>query len=809
MIRGMRASDAAEIRRRTGDDMRLLLRIGALLEAKLSFTELALERLLDDDVGRKLLADRRLSTAFTEAAANAGVDDLVLLDETTGAEVGWRTVALADEVGNPLSQTVSAEPAPEGLQALVGQLSPALRGPVEGLMQARETDQRAAALERLRYAAPPLAVVGELMPLLLSDGAELVRERAVALVVAAGGHTLVVELVRAMQRRDDATLARLAGAVTALPPEQQDLAISAAAAHIARGEASQGLIDVMSAMAPSLATHRALDRMLERLLPTAFALVDMVRNLQLADPVLIDAVLRRSLGYGPEQDARVIILLASPRAAGDAALLDRGIALLLEIGDEPRSRMPLAAALRRLDRDQSLARRLAACGMRICQAHDTSVHWLLAELCRDNAVDADSARELATTLRHLLREAPGPHLITALEQQLPVLLPCPDTERAALVDPLIEISARFRAERTTDLVTTALIGIGALALPGVWDSLENHPMEHVRLHLAALVPELIARDPQLGEAAVRRLLSGLNRAEQASERGALIAAAARILAEGPVSADVPLTLSVDAAASGLGRHAYEALGHLAGAAGCTPERRAAIVEQLLMEACAELPDTPTPTTTDGATGEVTFQLDERLSAHTENVPRIIIALTRIGRSLNCQPELLRRLVERLVAQWKLVASWRLIWGPGNVHALAHALALLASDASFPGPLRVRVVEALTPQVGQIPVARALARILTVGEGPYLARLAGRAAEDLVKLAARGNEFAEDELEDLTEVLADFLAVPSLGPDADSVRRRLVGVISTLRDHATSRARARLRYLCGELPPELSARLDWA
>jgi len=127
----------------------------------------------------------------------------------------------------------------------------------------------------------------------------------------------------------------------------------------------------------------------------------------------------------------------------------------------------------------------------------------------------------------------------------------------------------------------------------------------------------------------------------------------------------------------------------------------------------------------------------------------------------------------------------------------------------PAPLRVRVVEALTPQVGQVPVARALARILTVGEGPYLARLAARAAEDLVKLAARGGEFAEDEREELTEVLVDFLAVPALGPDADITRRRLVGVIATLRDHASSRARARLRYLCGELPPELAARLDWA
>jgi hypothetical protein len=100
-------------------------------------------------------------------------------------------------------------------------------------------------------------------------------------------------------------------------------------------------------------------------------------------------------------------------------------------------------------------------------------------------------------------------------------------------------------------------------------------------------------------------------------------------------------------------------------------------------------------------------------------------------------------------------------------------------------------------------------MLTLGEGPYLARLAGRIAEDLVRLAARGSEFGEDDREELTEVLTDFLAVPALGPDADNVRRRLVGILATLRDHVSSRARARLRFLCNDLPPELASRLDWA
>lgn len=810
MLRGLRASDAAEIRSRTGGDMRLLLRVGALLEAKLAFTEAALDRLIGDAVGQRLLADRSLggadADAFLAAATAAGIDDCVML---AADDPPWRVVALSDEVGNIFAAPPS-EPA-TGLTALVGSLAPALRDPVQGFMQARADDQRAAALERLRYAAPPLAVVGELMPMLLSDGAELVRERAIALVGASGGHALIVDLVRAMQRRDDKELIRLAPAIAALPPEQRDLAVSALVAQAARGETTQGLIEVCTALAATLAGHRQLDRLLDILLPTAFSLIDLARALQHHDPTRTRAALLRSLGFGAAQDARIIVLYAAPGETGDDALLERGIDLLLESGEEPRSRMPLAAALRRLDPERSLARRIAARGMRICQARDSSVHWLIGELCRDGAVDAAAAEALAEVLRRLLREAPGPHMIGALEQQLPVILPCPEAARAKLVDPLIEVTARYRAERTIDLVTSSILGIGAAALPAVWEATENHPVLHVRELAIGLLPTLLSgTDAAERRAGCQRLLHGLERAEQGSERGLLVAAAARVAASGEIAADSALNQAVDRAAAGLGHHAYEAFGFVAAAAGCTAERRAELVEQLLTEACAELPSTPNTTTADPATGELTFELDERLAAHTEHVPQILAALARIGASPSCQGEVLKRLVERLVAQWRQVAAWRLIWGPGNVHALAATLAALAEGTAFPGPLRIRVVEAMLPQIGQLVVARALGRILTLGEGgPYLARLAGRAADDLVQLAARRQEFAEDEREELVETLADFLCVPALGPEADVIRRRLVGVIASHRDHATSRARARLRFIAAELPPELAAKLDWA
>lgn len=814
MLRGLRASDASLIRQRTGGDMRLLLRIGALLESRLAFTELALERLAGDEPGRRLLADRRLGAADAEAfaalAAEAGVDDLRLLLDEGGAGSAWRIVALSDEIGNPLSPAAeSAAQDDAGLPALIPTLAPALRAPVESLMQARADDQRAAALERLRYAAPPLALVGGLMPMLLGDGAEPVRERAVALVAACGAHALVIDLVRAMQRRDDAALLRLAPGLTALPPEQQDLALSAAIAQAGRGEASQGLIEVCTVLAPALAAHRQLERLLETLLPTAFSLVALVRAVQAADAERIRAALRRGLGYGPAQDAAVIVLLAAPDERGDAALLDRGIDLLLEPGEEPRNRMPLAAALRRLDADRTLAARLAAAGARIARSRDSSVHWLLAELCRDGAVDAASADALAEALRSLFQDAAGPHLIAALEQQLPVLLPCSAPARARLVEPLIAVVSRYRAERTLDLVTAALSGIGAPGLGAVWDAAENHPLPHVRLLMLSVLPGLVAASPADAAAAVPRLLGGLSRAEQADERGALVGAAARIATAPPLDGDAALCAAVDAAAAGLGHHAYDALGHLAAGAGCAPARRAAIVDALLIEACAELPDQDAPAVTDPATGELTYRLDERLAIHTEHVPLILAALARIGRSPACQAEVLARLVERLVGQWRRVASWSLVWGPGNVHALAATLADLAAAPGFPGPLRVRIAEALLPRISRLTVARALARVLILAEGPYLARVAARAAGELVRLATTPGEFADDERHELCEILSEFLAIPSFGPDADAVRRRLIGVLASMRDHVTSRARARLRFLAGGLAPDLAARLDWA
>jgi hypothetical protein len=816
MLRGLRTNDAPLLQRLCAGDTRLYLRLGALLQGKLAFTEAALQSAVESAAGKQLLNDRRLKDVagqgFDALVAEHGCAGLgVIL--TDGAD-GWRVIALEDELNNPLV----AEPEPElvtpsndgntpAIGELVATLTPALRGPVEGLLQARADDQRAAALEQLRYAAPPLTVVTELMPMLLADAAELVRERAIGLLSASGASVTVIDLVRALHRRDDQALSRLGEAISNLPIVQLDLVVAALMATTTRGQATQAVVALCQRLAGHLANHRALDRLIELLLPTRLSLLTFIRSLQEHDAPRVDAILRHHVGQGAELDATILILLAVPGRAGDEALVDRGVDLLLEAGEDPKERMALAAALRRLDQNERrLARLIDARGMTVAQSHDTSVYWLLAELCRDRAIDGTIAGSLATTLRRLLRDAPGPHLVAILEQQLPALIPADDETRGALVEPLVEIIARFRDERTMDLVSSCLTGIGAAATKAMWNLLEDHPHDAVRQLAADLIPHLIASgDRSQAPAAVTRLLKGLERAQQARERGALVTAAARLCRE--IELDQALCERVDQATIGLGEFAIDAYGHLAAAKHCPAERRESLLDHLLGQLTEELPDRPVEQVRDPATDDVTFVLDASLGAHTQNIPKVLAALYLIGISPHLPAASLTRMIGRMCEQWRAVSSWQTIWGPGNIQDLGRVLGLLAGRLDFPGPLRVRICEALLPKLNQLGIARALARVFVAGDGPYLSSLAGKAAERLIQLAA-DKYYAEDEWPELVESLVDMLVIPHLGPQAEATRRRLVNLLQAYRTHCTSRARAKLRALLPDLDVDLRNRLDW-
>lgn len=821
MLTGLRASDAAILTRLCGADQKLFLRVGMLLQAKLALSEPALGEIMADDRLKTLLLDKRLRTATaadfaTLLTATGSPADLVLVDDEGEVEAGWRVIALTDELGNPLLVPVAlarSEPIAMSSIPSLANLSPALRGPVESLLHASADDQRAAALEQLRYAAPPLEVVSELMPMLLADAADLVRERAINLLVASGAHVTVIDLIRALTRNDQQALARLGEPLAQLPALQQDVAVSALMGAVGRGQVNQVLIDVCAALAPHLAQHRGLDRLLELLLPTRISLVRLVRALQSHDAPRLASILHRALGQGIESDVQVIILLAGPGEQGDDTLLERGLDLLLSSTEQPVERMALAAALRRLDPQSSLPLRLAKRGAALGQARDTSIYWLIAEYCRDGTVTAEAAEILAQTVRKLLREGSGPHIVAILEHQLPALLPASDAARGATVEPLGESVARFRDERTRDLVLATIATIGAPAIEPLWRLLEEHPHPGVRLLAAQALPELLGgSQPAVAGQAVGRLLAQLGRTADAptagGERAALLTSAARVASGSALGADPAPTARVDDIARGLGGLAIDALGWLASGAHLDALRRVTVLEDLLAAITAELPDTPLASSTDATTLDITFVIDTRLGEHTENVPRVLAALARMGTSPHLAPQLLRRLVDRLCHQWQLVSSWQVVWGPGNIQELGKVLGLLARRADFPGPLRIRICEALLPRLGQLSVARSLAAVFADAEGSYLSDLAGRASETLLTLTA-SRHFADDEEEELADVLVEYLAIPHLGSGGDGLRRRLAGQLSASRNKLSSRGRLRLRAVLGGLDEEVKQRLEWA
>jgi hypothetical protein len=822
MITGLRVGDAAILQQLCGTDSRLFLRLGALLQARLAFTRPALESLLDSAAGKALLADRALKdanpTVFAALVATHACEalGLILVDEASGSDAGWRVVALEDEIGNPLVAAAAAESAAvptDGIIEHVATLVPALRGPVEGLLAARADDQRAAALEQLRYAMPPLTVVGGLMPLLLADGAELVRERAVGLLVGAGAHVAVVDLVRALQRRDDAALLRLGEALSNLPADQQEVAGAALLASCVRGQASAALVLLATRLAPYLAQFRDLARLLELLVPTRLSLIDLVRALQRFDAPRVDAILRRQFGQGADLDTMLVVLLARPGAVDTdvADLLDRGLDLLLSTKVEPTERMALAGALRRLaDRRPALADRIAVRAATIPAAADTSIHWLIGELCRDGAVSPAAADTLAAAVRSWLRDADGPHLVAILEQQLPALLPAADARKRALVEPLVEIIARFRDERSIDLVEAAIAAMGEAAVTPLWQLAEEHPHAPVRMLAIGLVPSLSAYTADVSGAnaqGVRRLLAGLARASQAEERAALVCAAARLAVREGVPAE--LTAATDAATEGLGSHAVEALGHLAAGPHCPDDRRSTIIARLLDRLAEDVPHQDAAPERDADTDDLVWTLDDRLVTHTEDVPRLLAALGRIGRSPHLPPALRDQLIIRLCDQWRRVAAWQVIWGPANIQDLGALLGSLAERADFPVHLRVRICESLLPRIKQLAIARSLARALVVsGDSPYLAGIAGRAANQLVRLAGDG-WYADDEAGDLADLLTDLLAIPDLGPDDAVLRRRIAALLTARHAEIAARTRQRLRALRPTLADDVRERLDWA
>lgn len=820
MPRPLTAADGVKIHSLTGGDQRLFLRIGALLEHRLGVTEAVLSEALRSEGLRKLLLDRGLSavavTDFsTWAQGISGSLDVVLVEEILEGRL-WKVLALSDEIGNPL---LSSPPATErDVVALYQALEHAdlqTRLTVEALLKASSDEERAALVEKLRYRATPIGVVLELLPLLLLDGSTTVRERCLTLLTASGAHPVVVAFFRAMEDHEEGTLRELSANLVHLDENQSRIVVAGVIAHLGHGIVSDRILDLLAQWAPILAHHPGLDRLLELAIANkrAMALLPLIRALQQLDRRRVDGILQALLGRDEESDCVLFVLLIG---LGDSwgASFERGLDLLLSPLDSPRERQMLAAALARSSDAPAILARLAQRRAEIPLANDSSVLWLIGDLAR-RRLGIEHHPILLETIITLLSQASALMQHAALTQELPLLLDGDEALKARLVDPLATITARTRDERLIDLCVHALADQGRKGREKLWRILIERPERRAREMAIRVLGNVASRcDAQEARLAVSQSLARLAELPPKSggqssihERRVLLDLAA-IYATEAASGNPALAAEVDTVCMEHGLAAIPALGRLAASHLLPGERRVAIVT-LLVRLLFH----------DEATAEISAQakeienedlqvLDRRLGLHTDAVPVLLVAIERILSAALTDPSSPRpaiaRIFRQLAEHFTQVASWQVLWAPGQVLELVSMLVRVALAEATPLDWRRDLARRLVPHQRHPQIALALAHLVTSCQAPDLAAAgATRFLDDLAQ-----GRFGEEEPRTLVMALIAFLAIPDLGEDAARLKRQLCTRIHERREHCGQKERQNLAPLLAELEPEIQKLLSW-
>ncbi len=824
MIQGLRAGDAQELMQLAGADRRLFMRIGALLQERVSISRAVLEELASEEGLHALLMDRRLKhvkeDTFEALVEKHNCTDLGLClysEISDEEEPAWRTLVFDDELDNPLlnhETTETTRSDTDDWQTPVSNILPTLsaniRRPIEGLLAAQADEQRAAALEQLRYATPSLPIVSELMPMLLADSAELVRERAISLLVAAGAHPLLVDLIRALQQNNESALAQLIPRLPSLPAVQVELILSAILTLVSRGTMNQSMVHICTRYVEHIAHHRGLSRLLELfcLHGQHISLVHFIRGLQQYNASAIETSLRSLMYQTPKLDAALLILLARPDHPLDTDLLAHGLQLLLSQEEEPSERIALASTMRRADLNHVLGSLLVDQRHQIIESRDTTVYWLIGELSRDNALTQEEADALGDTIRINIRSNNGPHLVAILDQMIPALLPCSPEKQMQLVEPLGELAVRFQDQRSHELIIAILSRMNSSCCEPLWRLLIHHPTPAIRLIAATVLPQITPDDSAIES--IQRLIESTDtdKATLAANMDAAAQLLERLDCQQTQSEAIELTKQLDDRCVEIGVQCIEA--HSRIVAGCfIPENRQLELLEMFMDLLtAELPENSTTEYIDPTTDEITFILDEKLGAHTDLIPRILCCLSRIAISPHLPSMLLRRLVMTLIRQWKLVSTWQVIWGPGTIQELAHNMALIAADKQCPNELSLHVVESLLPRITHLRIAISLTSVLHSRTSPAMELLAARCAQRIITTCGK-KHYADDELNDLVTVLIELLALPQLGEDSEHLQHQLTSLITSHRHHCTEQLQARIVVIRSSLPQALADKLDWA
>lgn len=658
------------------------------------------------------------------------------------------------------------------------------------LVTSAEPAERIEALRLLAYAPLPPGDKAEVVFRALEDRDAGVRAEGAALLFVLGVSDELTEALRGVSEGGESArtqgAARVAKLLTAETPPLAKAAAAVCALAALRAEGSDSmaarLLEVLIPSAPALAQAPArmaeLVRVVVGLLTGALA--------KGASPAAADKLyspaqrLLRGLCQAAPDPMRP--LLAAEREKTTERAVEAFLLLaLLESGVEGTAEEAqlLRAGARFLATDTEEGRDSRAVGMSLAQYGETSLELLadvfpeatpgaqryLLRLCDDlvryKQISARGKARFAEMVQRALDSTQRATRIAAMACRGITAPDVPEELRERLAEGFLNSIRELGFSTDIELAedTVALLGlpaIGPLSRRLVSERPADQRVQAVRV-LGRLGLELKPPHGQMDRTQqavtdLLRRLQALAAEESFPDRRALLTAMGKLVACPAASREAAevvtrcLREAAGAADPQRKMEALEGLTWVASSRRAGPELIECAVKELrqvLAQAQTEL-KAHTRETEAGTLVEI-----EADTVAIELVPVALQGVSRIARSRNCPPNLLRELVGLLAERWREILSGKLMWGPGNSLFLVQALQEIGSHQELPEDLRLVILKALAPRLMYAPVLPAIAAILSAADNWGSAGVA--LAMGLAITARRGDE-GEYDAEDRADIL---------------------------------------------------------
>ncbi len=795
---GERTSDRDALIQRYDLTARLASRVVALLCKKVDVTAAVLETaaagpalaavLLDGllmDLGAEAMDEVRLQAL----AAEKGAQEAALLRVVRG-EDGWRTIALQDEV---LADEVEGAGGGGALTDL------ALARGEAGVISLTETDaiftpeevarlkltvltshnpqERMEALRKLVFAPMPAAQKAGLFVGALVDTAAdaSVRQEALRGLEQIGFGPELADAMRRLFGEDEEDVLYATERLKALLAEADDaergvtLAVLLELFAEARDCAVvEKLLERITELAPTLArspqkTEQLVQSALRQLarefdglrLPVERAILGCHRH---AGDVVMP-ILLKEISRSADPRVRSFLVGVAVTVSGDQETLARlakmALSEIANPGVPEQERSYLRYGLVRLGKPA--ARAVLELLTRRTSRHGPELIRLLDVLCAEGGVSEGIINEGARFLLETLRAADRETRRLVMDARL-----CADPRvdeglRVSLAAELLANLVEYPARDTAETICNSLEGIGPIALRPLFEFLQRrYPHEETEWAFVSIGRIVRSSGQEAPPELMHEILEfcGALFDDPDAPVPAFTLAVAYLCGytqEGARRFDEFLQTMQER----LGKTAYtcelfEALVVMAGSDNARPRH-----QRELFEVFDRVANTRAPRqlgiTRQTQEGTV-YEFGREVLFDTRIVPAVVRGLENICVSRAAPPELSKDIVKRLLILWEGVSHARLVWGPGGVGALIHALCAAGCSDRVTVQVRVRLGHSLL---------RSLKRVAVV-----------RAVGDICGRAARGSEFR-----DLCLRTAEMMLTEWEGSDKQDDERRLALLVS--------------------------------